>query len=329
MTMEPTAANDAGYRLSAQELASLRGVPVATLTGALPDGALARGRNGQPEIAPWAVRDYLIKLGADYRFRVVAHINLKGGVGKTTTAVSLATRAAQYGFRCCLLDLDSQASATLALGVDVSDEQPVFVDLWQRPGDFLPGALYRFQPELAMLPSSLDNALLDVNLMNPAAQKQAVSRVCDCLREDWDLIIIDCPPSLGAAVVSAACAADIVVVPLGFDAFSRRGLSLTVDEVREIRRTFGLPEPQIRPLLTLYDRRIKLAATRLAELQTHFGEALFARPIHTSTQFARAVDARRSVFASGHASGPGRGDYDAYTRELLGLAPLLAPRETP
>jgi len=314
------------YWLGAPELATLRGLSVARLLEALPETALRRGRGGQPEIAPPAVRHYLADLGADYHFRVVAHINLKGGVGKTTTAVSLATRAAQYGYRCCLLDLDSQASATLALGVEIDDDHPVFVDLWQRPGELLDSSLCRLQAELAVLPSSLDNALLDVNLMNPSAQKQAVRGVCDELRGDRDLVIIDCPPSLGAAVVSAACAADIVVIPLGYDAFSRKGLHLTVTEIHEIRRTFGLPEPVIRPLLTFHDRRVTLASERLAELRASFGHALFDHPIRTSTQFARAVETHRSVFAAG-GRGPARDDYDAYTRQLLGLERWLRPRE--
>lgn len=316
------------YRLSVTELATLQDLAVEHLLEALPDGTLQRGRGGQLEIPPASVRDYLSHQGVNYDFQVVAHINLKGGVGKTTTSVSLATRAAQYGFRCCLLDLDSQASATLALGVEPGEEQPVFVDIWQNPGDFLPGTLHTLQPGLSLFPSSLDNALLDVNLMNPSAQKQAVRSVCEKLREDYDLVVIDCPPSLGAAVVSAACAADTVVIPLGFDAFSRRGLALTLQEIREIRHTFGLPQPTVRLLLTLFDRRVKLALSRLEELQSHFGDALIPTPIHTSTQFPKAVDARRSVFAAGHASGPARGDYDAYTRHLLGLDQLLPPRKS-
>jgi chromosome partitioning protein len=283
------------------------------------------GDTSSSRLTPSQVRQGLAGLGFVPGFQVLAFINLKGGVGKTTSAVTLASRAVQLGFRTCLVDLDSQASASLALGVEAEEDTPVFHDVWPKPSEMVADSLVRVQEYLHLLPSSLENGLLDGGLTQPAALKNAAEGVCRELKgQGFDLVVLDCPPSLGPAVVTAVCAAHTVVIPLGCDAFSLRGMRLTLKEIRSIRETFGLPQPRVRLLLTGVDRRIKLWEKAWQHLRREHGDLLLPVMIRTSSEFTRALGERRTVCAAGR-KGPARDDYDRFTRIILGLDNILNP----
>lgn len=305
------------YSLDNRELPRL--LPDSQARQVFLGAALAEGDPPGRALSPGQVRRGLAALGFVHRPRVTAFINLKGGVGKTTSAVTMASRAVQLGFKVCLVDMDSQASASLALGVEAGEDTPVFHDVWQRPEEMVPGSLIRLQEFFHLLPSSLENGLLDSGLHQPAALKRAAAGVAEVLRrEGFDLVVLDCPPSLGPAVVTSVCAADLIVIPLGCDAFSLRGMRLTLKEVRSIRETFGLVQPEVRLLLTGVDRRIKLWQSAWRELARDHGELLLPAMIRTSSEVPRALGQRRTVFA-GAAHSPVRADYDRFAREVLGF----------
>ncbi|OGV74307.1 MAG: hypothetical protein A2269_01940 [Lentisphaerae bacterium RIFOXYA12_FULL_60_10] len=281
-------------------------------------------------LSPAVVRQVLEASGVSYAFRTIAFINLKGGVGKTTSSLAVASRAVQLGFRTCILDLDAQASATVALGGTAGDDDsPVFQTLWQTP-ERIGDVLKTVHPFLSYLPSSLENSLLDVSLMNPTAQKNAVSAVTRAMaRLGFDLVIIDCPPSLGGAVISTVCAADTIVIPVACDAFSRRGLALTLEEASAIRSTFGLPAPEIRILPTMLDRRSSLTAPVLQQLQAEHGERLLPGGIGTSTLFSRILEKRQTLFSKGIPRTSAHRDYDETVKALLRVNPPAARASTP
>jgi chromosome partitioning protein len=249
----------------------------------------------------------------------IAFINLKGGVGKTTLATNLAVRACQWGLRVCVVDLDPQASSTLALMGEPDDETRVFLDLWQAPADTLPGALCTIVDGLDLLPSSLDNTLLDGQLAHPAQQKRAVRGVCERLAAlGYDLVLIDCPPALGTAVISTLCAIRQLVIPVCADAFSLKGLRLTLEEMTAIGETFSLPSPRVRVLFNRHDRRERLHADALTQLRAHHGAALMNSVLRVSSHYARALAAGQSVFS--HPRQPvAAADLDRCLRELLDL----------
>ncbi len=217
------------YLMTAEELGLLTRQTVTTVLQAFPADQRVTLFPGAVALPPHVVRPYLKARGVSYAPRVIAHINLKGGTGKTTSVISAATRAAQYGFNTCILNMDSQASASLAFNMLLNDDDPIFCDVWQRPHEMVMEAVQQIDESLWILPSSLENGLLDVQLINPASQKHAVRGVCEELRHhDIDLILLDCPPSLGTAVIPTICAADTIVIPVCGDAFSRKGLELTI-----------------------------------------------------------------------------------------------------
>lgn len=306
-------------RIRIQELSRLLGCQTGVLNDRLPVPLPVAAGYQHKRLQPAAVRHALASLGVPFDFKVLAFINLKGGVGKTTSSLALASRAAQLGFRTCLLDMDAQASATLALGGQGDDQEdiPVFQTLWQTP-ERVPDALRHVDPFFGYLPSSLENSLLDVSLMNPTAQKTAVMRVCDALRAaGYDLVILDCPPSLGGAVISSICASDVIVVPVACDAFSRRGLQLTMGEAEAIRDTFGLPAPRIRILPTMLDRRRALTEPFLQSLASQYGGQVLTDGGRTSSLFSRILEARIALFSKGVTRSAVHHDYDELVKALL------------
>jgi chromosome partitioning protein len=265
------------------------------------------------------VHKYLTNQGLSYTFKVVAFMNLKGGIGKTTSCISTATRAMQYGFKTCILDMDSQGSASVAFDRVPKDDDPIFCDVWQKPDEILMKSIQKIEEHLYILPSSLENGLLDSMLMNPASQKNAVRGVCTTLQQNgFNLAIIDCPPALGTAVISTICAADTIVIPTCGDDFSFKGLELTLNEISSICETFNMPQPEIRILYTKFDRRIKLSLDAAKRLETEYKSYLIPQPIRTSTEFANALQKRETVFATSKKSAA-KTDYDFCTRNLLGL----------
>lgn len=306
------------YALTLDELGQLTGEPRKALRDEL--SALGHEPTGAASLLPpKAVRTLLGKRGVDYSSRVIGTVNLRGGIGKTTCTVTLASRAAQYGFKTCILDLDAQGSASLAFDMMPEEDDPIFYDVWQKPAEMVMGSLKRIDDSLYILPSSLENGLLDVSLTNPAAQKKAVGGVCrELQRHGFDLVAIDCPPSLAAAVISTICAADLLVIPLWNDTFSFKGLDLTLDEIDSICDTFNLEPPEIKLLYSRHDKREMLAARALTRLQGEYAHLFVPTIIPTSTELSRALARKETIFATRRSS-PVKTAYDAFIRNILKL----------
>lgn len=278
---------------------------------------LARLPGGKWGLSPEVVRKYMSAKGVEYEFKTIAYINLKGGTGKTTSTISTATRTAQYGYKTCILDMDAQANATLAFDMVPDEDAPIFCDIWQHPKDMVMGSIRSIEDYLYILPSSLENSLLDVNLINPGSQKRAVRGVCEVLKgNDFDLIMIDCPPSLGTAVISAICAADKIVIPVCCDDFSLKGLDFTLKEIESICDTFNLKQPDIHILLTQFDKRLSISANAIAKISSRYPKYFVPFPIRISSLYSKMLEKKKTVFAL---TGKCRAktDYDRYVRFLL------------
>lgn len=307
--------------VAVDELATLLGVPAADLAPTPNDPDAVRLPGGRMALTRAGARARLLaRLGGVATLTSpIGLANLKGGVGKTTVAANLAVRAARLGLNVCLLDLDPQASATLALAGEPPDGTPVFLDVWTQPDSALDGALMTIGEGLWLLPSALDNTLLDGQLGHPAQQKKAVAGVCEALaRRGIELVLIDCPPALGTAVISSLCAMRQLVVPVCADAFSLKGLRLICEETAAIADTFALTPPRLRVLFNRHDRRERLHAEVLDGLRRQYPDALLASTLRVSSQYARALAARRSVFDKPRQP-VAAADLDACLRELLGL----------
>lgn len=282
MSSEPS------YTLTVDELARALNREYGSVLADLDAESLVRLPSGKWGLPPVGVRDYLGGIGTRYSFQVVAQINLKGGTGKTTTTISAATRATQYGYQTCVIDMDAQANATLAFNRVPDEDDPVFCDIWQHPTEMVLGTIRPVSEFLYILPSSLENSLLDVSLVNPGSQKKAVRGVCDVLRQNgFDLALIDCPPSLGTAVISAICAADTIVIPVCCDEFSLKGLEFTLNEIDSICDAFQLDKPDIHILFTQVDKRLRISDIAIQRISSLYPDYLIPFPIRICSLFPR------------------------------------------
>ena len=307
------------YILTSEELADLCGTTENGIKENLNQSESLCIRGGKTGIYPSVVKKFLKKNGIDYSCQVLAIVNMRGGIGKTTASISTATRAKQYGFKTCIIDMDPQGSTTLAFDMTPEADEPIFYDIWQKPDEMVMGTIKKIDEDLYIIPSSLENGLLDASLINPSHQKNAVKNVCNVLNANgFEMIIIDNPPSLGTAVISSVCAADTIVVPMFSDAFSFRGLDITINEIHSICSTFNMDEPKVRILFSKYDRREKASETALLELKERYSKYFIPFLIRTSTEFSKALQKKETIFASRRKS-TAKEDYDMYVKHILGL----------
>ena len=265
------------------------------------------------------VRKHLISRGFSYNFKVVSVLNMRGGIGKTTTVISAAARAYQYGLKTVILDMDPQGSASLAFNKEPVNDDLIFTDIWDKSRKEVGMALKKIEEYLYILPSSLDNGILDSQLDHPEKQKTAVKNVCSILREiGFDLVFIDCPPSLSTAVVSSICASDVVVIPVCGDKFSIHGLDLALEEINAITKSLHIAKPEIRILFTKFDKRIKSSFQSYKELQKMHKKELLPFVIQTSTDFINALNEGKTVFSSSSRT-TAKTDYDKFLRSIIDL----------
>ena len=219
------------------------------------------------------------RVGGPGRATVIAFANQKGGVGKTTTTVSLGAALAQGGARVLLVDLDPQGNASTGLDVRISGEEPSTYDVIVE-GLAISAAVRRTAISgLDVLPSSLELAGAEVELVQAMARERALARAIDAARGDYDLVLIDCPPSLGLLTINAFVAADQLLVPIQCEYYALEGLS-------QLLRTVGLVEQNLNSgltignvVLTMYDSRTRLAQQVVDEVRSFFGERAFATVI--------------------------------------------------
>ena len=226
--------------------------------------------------------------GGDGRATVVAFANQKGGVGKTTTTVSLAAALAQGGARVLLVDLDPQGNASTGLdvriGADDASTYDVIVD-GTPVGDAVRETAI---PGLTVLPSSLELAGAEVELVQAMARERALARAIDAVRDSYDLVLIDCPPSLGLLTINAFVAADQLLVPIQCEYYALEGLS-------QLLRTVGLVEQNLNTglaignvVLTMYDARTRLAQQVVDEVRSFFGARAFDTIIPRTVRLSEA-----------------------------------------
>lgn len=270
-------------------------------------------------VEPAKVNEAFKSIGVNYSFRSISHLNMRGGIGKTTATINLATRATQYGFKTCILDCDPQASATHVLFPSKTEEHFVLADVWEAPQELLINNLVEVSPSLFLLPSSLDNSVLDDEWNNPAIQQHVMGNILNILKSNgFDLVILDAPPSLNCIVISIIAATDQIVVPVWSDPFSIKGLEALLAETQAITQSFKRPFPDINVLFAQYDSRLKLSNTVFQTLKKTYPDKLLKSRIRTSTEYNKSIHKSESVFKR-NLKNVATIDYDAYSREILHL----------
>lgn len=250
--------------------------------------------------------------------KVVAIANQKGGVGKTTTAVNLAACLAAVGKRVLLFDLDPQANATSGLGLDKIEGASAYRPLLGE------GSLVdKIQPtafdRLEVIPSEVDLCGADIDLARSEnhLQRAALALQPVLASERFDLILVDCPPSLGVLTLNAFAAADGLLVPLQCEYYALEGISMLNRILAQLRDNGINPRLELLGVvMTMFDSRTKLANQVVSEVREHFGERVFETLIPRSTRLAEAPSFGKPIihydkYSSGAAA------YEVLTQEFL------------
>lgn len=217
--------------------------------------------------------------------KIIAIANQKGGVGKTTTCVNLACALHEAGRQVLLVDFDPQGNSTSGMGVDKNISPSVYDVL---VGHVTSNRTVLPTPYGAVIPANKALSGAEVELVNMEEREHLLSRALDPLREQYDFILIDCPPSLGLLTLNALCAADTVLVPVQCEYFALEGLSDLMYTIRAVRARLNPLLDVEGLLLTMFDGRTKLSLQVAAEVKRFFPGKLYASVIPRNVRLSEA-----------------------------------------
>jgi len=251
--------------------------------------------------------------------KIIAITNQKGGVGKTTTTVNLSAALAEAGQRILLVDLDPQASATSALGLnEIAPGNSIY--------QALIGAKHARElilqtriPNLSAIPADLEMVGAEIEVARMDDPLLQLRKVLADIRDQnaFDFALLDCPPSLGILMTNALAAADEILVPIQCEYYALEGLTLLMDVTNRIRASEANPTLSISGLLlTMFDGRTNLNSAVVADVRKHFQEVVYETVIPRTVRFAEAPSHGRTIFEH-DPSGVGSAAYRALAKELL------------
>jgi chromosome partitioning protein len=220
--------------------------------------------------------------------RIVAIANQKGGVGKTTTAVNLGAAVAELGYRVLVCDLDPQGNATTGLGVNPRDVTSSIYDVIMNGAPAEDCVEATSLKNLFVIPSTIDLAGAEIELVPTFSRELKLRRALEPLRPDYDLILIDCPPSLGLLTINGLAAADDVIVPIQCEYYALEGLGQLLRNVSMVRTSLN-PTLDVQGIvLTMYDARTRLADQVETEVRAHFGAKVYRTKIPRTVRLSEA-----------------------------------------
>lgn len=270
-------------------------------------------------LSPTSMRKILAIQKFKYFKKTFSIHDLKGGVGKTTIASSFAVRASLYGFKVLLIDLDLQSNLTRYCNVDPTN-LPVWINVLRKEAKIndcvVPIAEY-----LDLIPSNLNNSRLEIELAGSSSIniKDSIKDILKPITNNYDLIIIDCPPSLCKTTTMATCASDLTIIPINPDQFSIDGMNMTIDEIKRIKKAYKL-QLNYNILWNKYDARKKLAPVFLQQIAVDTEKYCntLTTVVRIDSAFEVSQSMRKSIYELPRKS-YAQEDIDALTRQLLGI----------
>ena len=255
------------------------------------------------------------------RATIIAMTNQKGGVGKTTTTINLGAALAETGRKVLLVDFDPQGSASVGLGVNPHTlELSIYNLLLGRDVDIDDVILETNVDGLDLLPANIDLSAAEPQLVSEVAREHTLRRVLKPVRDRYDVIIIDCAPSLGLLTVNALTAADQVIIPLECEFFALRGVALLTDTIAKVTERIN-PDLEVLGIVgTMYDGRTLHSREVLQRAVEAFGDKVFHTVIKRTVKFPETTVAGEPIttYAS---SSPGAAAYRTLAREVLARCP--------
>lgn len=251
---------------------------------------------------------------------VIAVANQKGGVGKTTTAINLGTALAATGLRVLLLDLDPQGNASTGLGISRADRTHSTYDILLGEITIEAAAVPTVVPLLDIVPATVDLSGAEIELVEYEERTHRLSRALNRSAHRWDVVLIDCPPSLGLLTLNALVASNALLVPLQCEFFALEGLSQLLNTVERIRERFNPGLSILGVALTMYDRRNRLTEQVASDVRAVLGEVVFETVIPRNVRLSEAPSYGLPALIYDHRC-LGSEAYIALARELIARLP--------
>ncbi|HEX8223967.1 MAG TPA: ParA family protein [Allosphingosinicella sp.] len=253
----------------------------------------------------------------------IAVANQKGGVGKTTTAINLATALAATGWRVLLIDLDPQGNASTGLGIGHALRDRSSYDVLTGGSTLEEAVVPTKVPRLDLVPATVDLSGAEIELVALEERTHRLDNALDAAALRWDVCLIDCPPSLGLLTINALVAAQSILVPLQTEFFALEGLSQLLQTIERIRARFN-PELSILGVaLTMFDRRNNLSSQVADDVRACLGKVVFDTVIPRNVRLSEAPSHGIPALIYDHRC-PGSEAYIALARELIGRLPKKA-----
>ncbi|HTW07713.1 MAG TPA: AAA family ATPase [Acidimicrobiales bacterium] len=252
--------------------------------------------------------------------RVLAIANQKGGVGKTTTAVNLGAALAELGYRVLVVDLDPQGNATTGLGINPRHIETSIYDVILRDvpiEDCIEPTNVR---NLFVVPATIDLAGAEIELVPAFSRELRLKRAIDSVLEDFDFVLIDCPPSLGLLTVNALSAAHEVAVPIQCEYYALEGLGQLLRNIERVRSNLNPTLTVTTIIMTMFDARTRLAEQVVAEVRSHFGERVCRSVVPRTVRLSEAPSYGQPIIVFDPTS-RGATAYRELAKEVSGATP--------
>ena len=248
--------------------------------------------------------------------RIIAVSNQKGGVGKTTTSVNLSASLAALEKKVLLIDFDPQANTSSSIGIDVTVNTKTIYDLLENNCE-INECIYNTKLSfLDVIPAHIDLVGIEIEFINSSDREYLLRNVIDKVKEKYDFIIIDCPPSLGLLTINALSTANSIIVPIQCEYLALEGLGKLLNTIKSIQKLHNSDLSIEGLLLTMYDTRLNLSNQVKKEVKLHFNEMVFKTVIHRNVKLGEATSFGKSIIDY-DVSSKGADNYLNLAKELI------------
>ncbi len=243
--------------------------------------------------------------------KIISLLNHKGGVGKTTSAINIGAGLVELGKKVLLIDLDPQANLSLALGIP--RQKNTIYEALRGESELVP---YTVKEGMDVVPSTLDLSGAEMELINEAGREYILRELFEPVKEEYDFIVIDCPPSLGLLTLNALTSSDTVYIPLQTEFLALQGLAKIKQVIDKVRFRLNKKLQIGGVIATMYDGRKILNRDVVDTIKKYFGDKVFDTLIRDNVALAEAPAQRKDIFLYNRRS-PGAKDYLALSKEIL------------